>query len=339
MRGNCLTSRDRRRLQEAKARAAATPTCVGFTFAGAAASFDGRRVVWFKNSAGANDDPAWQTYYLRAAVATAGSAEPAAAAAAIVDLRPPAADVAAYAESRLVVDMATCTLAGSVGSAELPLPIGCYPCVDDAALRSAAHIAARMLECSPPSLRRRMAAAGACIGVIGKAQHTSDIPAHRFLRSMQTFDGRSFDDGCRGVGGVPGCACTSVGEENLLMHEDDSFSQESIMVHEFAHAVMNLGFDDAQHEEVGRLFTASTTSSCERGGDGGGGAIPSTSTRREGWLGELGACYMLSNVEEYWARPTDAGNTKGYSSTYLAMGFANVRVGTRWAGTRYPPEH
>ena len=27
-------------------------------------------------------------------------------------------------------------------------------------------------------------------------------------------------------------------------------------------------------------------------------------------------------------------NTKGYSSTYLAMGFANVR-----AGTRYPPEH
>ena len=28
------------------------------------------------------------------------------------------------------------------------------------------------------------------------------------------------------------------------------------------------------------------------------------------------------------------GNTKGYSSTYLAMGFANVR-----AGTRYPPEH
>ena len=55
-------------------------------------------------------------------------------------------------------------------------------------------------------------------------------------------------------------------------------------------------------------------------------------------------------------------NTKGYSSTYLAMGFANVRAGTRSpglqlntkgysstdlamgfanvrAGTRYPPEH
>ena len=33
-------------------------------------------------------------------------------------------------------------------------------------------------------------------------------------------------------------------------------------------------------------------------------------------------------------RQGDAGNTNGYSSTYLAMGFAYVR-----AGTRYPPEH
>ena len=31
---------------------------------------------------------------------------------------------------------------------------------------------------------------------------------------------------------------------------------------------------------------------------------------------------------------TPPRNTKGYSSTYLAMEFANVR-----AGTRYPPEH
>ena len=34
-------------------------------------------------------------------------------------------------------------------------------------------------------------------------------------------------------------------------------------------------------------------------------------------------------------------NTKGYSSTYLAMGFANVRAGTqiRRAVFGYPPEH
>ena len=38
-----------------------------------------------------------------------------------------------------------------------------------------------------------------------------------------------------------------------------------------------------------------------------------------GWTGSL----MLAAI-----------NTKGYSSTDLAMGFANVR-----AGTRHPPEH
>ena len=38
---------------------------------------------------------------------------------------------------------------------------------------------------------------------------------------------------------------------------------------------------------------------------------------------------------------TTVSNTKGYSSTYLAMGFANVRVGTqkRRGVFGYPPEH
>ena len=40
-------------------------------------------------------------------------------------------------------------------------------------------------------------------------------------------------------------------------------------------------------------------------------------------------------VAQSAARGEDAPfNTKGYSSTYLAMGFVNVR-----AGARYPPEH
>ena len=41
------------------------------------------------------------------------------------------------------------------------------------------------------------------------------------------------------------------------------------------------------------------------------------------------------------ARPPRVRNTKGYPSTCLAMGFANVRVGTQnWRGVFvYPPEH
>ena len=45
------------------------------------------------------------------------------------------------------------------------------------------------------------------------------------------------------------------------------------------------------------------------------------------------------NVDQsHLGAPKLSRNTKGYPSIDLAMGFANVRAGTR-AGTRYPPEH
>ena len=61
-------------------------------------------------------------------------------------------------------------------------------------------------------------------------------------------------DGCRGVGGTPDAPCTSVGEENLLADAlpggDTHFPHESILVHEFSHAVMNVGLSDADREAV-----------------------------------------------------------------------------------------
>ena len=56
-------------------------------------------------------------------------------------------------------------------------------------------------------------------------------------------------------------------------------------------------------------------------------------------------CEQLDE-SEWWlrsdlARPPRVRNTKEYSSTYLAMGFANVRAGTntRRGVFGYPPEH
>ena len=54
--------------------------------------------------------------------------------------------------------------------------------------------------------------------------------------------------------------------------------------------------------------------------------------RTEGW--SAGSTAWLEELDVPRCPPVEGGNTKGYSSTYLAMGFANVR-----AGTRYPPEH
>ena len=46
------------------------------------------------------------------------------------------------------------------------------------------------------------------------------------------------------------------------------------------------------------------------------------------------AVYNYPHIIDKPVQPCVQSNTKGYSSAYLAMGFANVR-----AGTRYPPEH
>ena len=58
-------------------------------------------------------------------------------------------------------------------------------------------------------------------------------------------------------------------------------------------------------------------------------------TDESGSVGACSSCTMNSaaGTATCTASPPHL-NTTGYSSTYLAMGFANVR-----AGTRYPPEH
>ena len=58
---------------------------------------------------------------------------------------------------------------------------------------------------------------------------------------------------------------------------------------------------------------------------------------------EAGVAFIARHAGEAAAGPSSPPpcNTKGYSSTYLAMGFANVRAGTqkRRAVFGYPPEH
>ena len=50
-------------------------------------------------------------------------------------------------------------------------------------------------------------------------------------------------------------------------------------------------------------------------------------------MNTMGSRAALGRARDAWCRGRER-NTKGYSSTCLATGFANVR-----AGTWYPPEH
>ena len=277
--------------EAAKALAVRTDGCLGFTFEGKEAEFEGERCVFFKSSTLGNDDPAWQTFvvarpqwlgkYIELLPATKEAVRP-------EDTLPPVTD---YLDHRLTLDMIALAVVPPDSTAVLPLPIGAYPCVTDEAIRIAAHVASQMLLLTPLPLRERLCKGEACIGVIGVEQRTSDIPAHRFLRRRDTFDGRSFDAGCRGVGGQPGCACTSVGEENLLMLAEDGFGEESILVHEFAHGIMNLGLTEEQQDEVDKLYETATDD--KRRGE-------------LGYLGEASSTYMLQNPDEFWAEASQA---------------------------------
>merc|ERR1712014_258340 len=93
----------------------------------------------------------------------------------------------------------------------------------------------------------RMVQCGCSVGVIGRSQKTTDLPPHTCFRGLRLLDGRDYDIGTRGLGGTKYNPVSTVGEENVTMRDDSHYPSESILVHEFGHAVMNCGFDEIQH--------------------------------------------------------------------------------------------
>ena len=84
--------------------------------------------------------------------------------------------------------------------------------------------------------------------------------------------------------GVGGGRVTSCGEENLLdIESDPHYREESVLIHEFGHTVMNLGMSDEARE----LVRSAHSDALRRG------LYPRD-------------CYMGSNEDEYWAEGTQA---------------------------------
>lgn len=76
--------------------------------------------------------------------------------------------------------------------------------------------------------------------IIAKNEKTTDIPEYRYLRNDPNTD---WDARARGFGGLWGNPITSAGEENILCLPEDPYhyANESILIHEFAHTIMNVG--------------------------------------------------------------------------------------------------
>jgi hypothetical protein len=147
-----------------------------------------------------------------------------------------------------------------------------------------------------PDVRKALVDLNVRVVVMAATEMTTDVPEHRKMTPKAYWDRRA-----RGLGG----RITSCGEENLLRCPGDPYSQESILIHEFSHAIQDKGLkrvDASFDRRVREAYDAAVKS------------------------GAWGSSYAASNRHEYFAEGAqawfDAGRKEAGSS-------ANNGIGTR----------
>jgi len=147
--------------------------------------------------------------------------------------------------------------------------------VDDLALQLACGKVTKMLSRAPQA-KANLLEWQAELHIIGRNQQPSDLPELRSYRGMDwgKITHQDIDQRTRGVGGL----YSSCGEENLLGLPSDRYRGGSdICVHEFAHAVMDFGLDDALRKNIEQQYTRARSAGL--------------------WNG----LYAATNPREYWA--------------------------------------
>ena len=157
------------------------------------------------------------------------------------------------------------------------LPVVGSTNVSDLALREAAWIVERMLG-RRPDLLQAMASNHTRLAVMAWNEYTTDVPEHAALTPRVYWDRRA-----RGLGATPEAPAVSCAEENLLAYPGDPYPTENIAIHEFAHAIHEMGLNAVDPTFDARLQAAFQ------------GA-----TNRGLWRGT----YAGSNRQEYWAEAT-----------------------------------
>ena len=117
-------------------------------------------------------------------------------------------------------------------------PIVASDKVESAALEEAAHNVRSMLR-ERPDILRQLAANKIRLGIMAISERTCDLPEHADLEPSAYWNRRA-----RGLGASRKAPCVSCGEENLLHHPGDHYATESIMIHEFAHAIHHAALKD-----------------------------------------------------------------------------------------------
>jgi hypothetical protein len=147
----------------------------------------------------------------------------------------------------------------------------------DEALFEAVWIVKSMLA-ERPDIFRAMAKNNVRLAIMSVDQRTRDVPEHSDLEEF-------WDRRARGVGSTPSRPAVSAAEENLLNLPGDPYRTENILIHEFAHAIHEMGMNTIDPTFDKRLREAYAAA-----------------LAKGLWKGT----YAASRVGEYWAEGVQA---------------------------------
>ena len=154
------------------------------------------------------------------------------------------------------------------------LPVVGSEKVSDEALLEASWVVRHMLD-GRDDILTAMADQNVRLSVMAFNEFTTDIPEHADLEPAVFWDRRA-----RGLGATPEAPAVSCAEENLLSYPGDPYAEENILIHEFAHAIHEMGLNvvDPTFEERLRIAYRDAEESGL-------------------WRGT----YAMTNPAEYWA--------------------------------------
>ena len=130
------------------------------------------------------------------------------------------------------------------------LPIVASAQVSPYALLEARYLIDRMLE-GRDDIRQKLVENKVRFSIMATTEMTTAIPEHATLEPGKYWDRRA-----RGLGATKHRPSVSCGEENLLRYPGDPYFEESILLHEFAHAIHHMALVDLDETFDARLKEA-----------------------------------------------------------------------------------
>lgn len=131
-----------------------------------------------------------------------------------------------------------------------------------------------------PDILQALAKNNVRFSVMAYDEMTTQIPEHSDLKPDFYWDRRA-----RGLGATSARPSVSCGEENLLNYPGDPYITENILIHEFSHAIHQMGLSTIDPDFDKRLK-----------------ALYEVAMKKGLWKGT----YASTNKEEYWAEGTQS---------------------------------